>query len=196
MRRPAPVIAYMAAALGAAILAAVGLFAVDRSRFVESALTDFAVGLIEVAITVGIVDRLLKWHAERQHREAVAPRVLEFIEQLRRLDSVRQQYLASASRGDLEVYRRVAEELQESAFGLSILLSVNNSALASPLVRLSHQMRAQAESVRDLMFAARTGSTDYDQRLDQVKTSGFDLYESGCQLTDELATAYPTALRN
>jgi hypothetical protein len=130
MRRPAPVIAILAAAAGAAILAIAGLFAADRSQFVESALTDFAVGLIEVAITVGIVDRLLNWHAERQHRESVAPRVLEFIEQLRRLDSVRQQYLASASRGDLEVYRRVAEELQESSFGLSILLSVNNSALA------------------------------------------------------------------
>jgi hypothetical protein len=57
-------------------------------------------------------------------------------------------------------------------------------------------MRGQAESVRDLMFASRTGSTDYDKRLDQVKVSGADLYESGCQLTDELATAYPTGLQN
>jgi hypothetical protein len=194
MRHPVGIVASVAVVLGVAILIANGMAAPNFAEFRQAASTDFAVALLEVAITVGIVDLLLKSHADRRHRESVAPRVQEFIEHLRELDAVRQQHLSSASLGDLERYRRIVADVQEGAFGLYILLLTNNSELASPLLKFSHEMREQVAFVRDAMASVQNESTDCSKRLDHVKTNGAELYASGCRLTDDLATAYPAPM--
>lgn len=191
MRHPVATVASVACALAVAILVANGIYAPIFGDFLRAASTDFSVALIEVAITVGIVDFLLKSHSDRQHRKSVAPRVEEFIEQLRELDAVRQQHLSSASLGDLEQYRRLVSDVQEAAFGLYILLLTNSSELASPLLKFSHEVREQVASVQDAMISLENESTDSTKRLDNVKASGAALYLSGCRVTDDLARAYP-----
>lgn len=191
MRRPVTTIALVASVSAASLLLAVRLSTPDPKQFLQSASTDLAIAFIEVAVTVGIVDLLLQTHTERHNRRSIAPRVHEFIEHLRFAEAAREQRLSTSSLGDLEQYRRVVADLQEAAFGLSILLSTVDSQLASPLLKFSRDLREQLELIQDAMAALQNASTDSGKRIARADTNGRTVYESGGRLTDDLAIAFP-----
>lgn len=181
---------------GISILAVTVFQSDNRGQVFEAAATDFAVAFVEIAITVGVVDLLLKSYSERQHRQSVIPRVEELVLHLRNLSTLIDRYLSAPSLADLERYRRVAVDVQQSAFGLYILMSNANAVFASELLRLSHQMREHVEAVEDAMASCRNASTDADNVVERLKQSGAELFESGSQLTDRLTIEYPSeALR-
>lgn len=195
MRHAVGWVALAAFALGVSILIRTAHVAHDRGQVAEAASIEFAAALIEIAITVGVVDLLLKSHSERQHRQSVSPRIAELAAHLRNLSVIAGRYLTAPTLGDLERYRRVAVDVQQAAFGIYILVSSSNAVLASDLLRLSHQMRDHIEAIEDALAACRNASVDVDKVVQRLTTAGSKLSASGGQLADQLAMAYPPSGR-
>lgn len=193
MRRSVPWIASIAFLLGIATLAITRTFSPDHSELYRAAATDFAVSLIDLAITVGVVDLLLKSYSEHQRIQSITPRAEEFVRLLGECRTVRNRYLGDhSSVGDLERYRRVAVSVQHSAFDLHMLVSASNAVLASNLLQLSHNMREHAEAIEDAISSTRNASADASRWIERVSQSSDQILESGNQLKDTLVHEYPS----
>jgi hypothetical protein len=190
MRHAAFWVASVGLFMGAVFLYLTYVFSPDHAELYRAATTDFAVALIELGITVGVVDLLLKSYAERQRVQSIVPRAQELTNAFTKLQSVEKRYLTGLSVADIELYRRVAADVQQSTFGLYILLLVSNTIFASDLLRLSQQMREHVEVVEDAISSIKNGSLDASGRVGQVRKTSKELFEAGTVLAERLAREY------
>lgn len=190
MRHAAFWVASFAFFLGAVLLWLTYVLSPDRAELYRGAATDFAVALIDLGITVGVVDFLLKSYSERQRVQSIVPRTQELTSAFIKLQAVEKRYLSGLSVADLELYRRAAADVQQSTFGLYILLLVSNTIFASDLLRLSQQMREHVEAVEDAIASIKNGSLDAARRAGQVRKISRELFEAGTGLAERLAREY------
>jgi hypothetical protein len=83
MRYAAWWVAGVALLLGVASLFVTRVYSPDRAEFDQGVATEFGVALLDLAITVGVVDFLLKRYSKLQRPQSIAARVHELIEKLR-----------------------------------------------------------------------------------------------------------------
>lgn len=187
MRRAVFWISSTAFVLGFVMLGVTRAYSHNRGELYQAAATDFAVALIDLAVTIGIVDLLLKSHSERQRIQSIAPRAAEFAQTLRELRSIRDRYLSGQpSLGDLERYKRVATTVQHSAFDLYLLVSAADAVLGSSLLKLSETMREHADQVEDAIASVRNASADVSTLIDRVNSCGQSILDRSDQLNNRL----------
>ena len=190
MRHAVRWITALALLVGIGTLAITITFASNRAGIAEAIATDFSVAMIDLAITVGVVDLLLKSYSERQRVKSITPRVMELIQKLEKLRDSQKRYLHNSSSSDLERYRRAVSETERATFDLHILIAESHSLLASNLLRLSHDMAEHLETIEDAMTALRNQASDSHRWIDEVASQSERLFSDGNDLTSSLRSEF------
>lgn len=190
MRHAVRWITALALLVGTGGLALTVMYSSNRAGVAEAIATDFSVAMIDLAITVGVVDLLLKSYSERQRVKSITPRVMELIQKLEKLQGSQKRYLHNASPNDLERYRRAVSETERATFDLHILMAESHSVLASNLLRLSHDMVEHLETIEDAMTALRNKASDSNRWVDEVASQSERLFSDGSGLTSSLRSEF------
>jgi hypothetical protein len=190
MRRAVPWVASIASFMAILILTVTWVNSPDHAEVYRSVAIDFAVSLLDLAITVGIVDLLLNAYSERQRFLSIAPRAQEFVQEIDRLHAAQGRYLGNPTGSDLERYRRLAVDVAQSAFDLHLLMGGGDAVLASELLRFSHRMKAQVEAAEDAILFLKNASSDSSDWIEKVRDGSKDLAAAADQLNDKLRAQY------
>ena len=191
IRRAVPWIASIAFLLGVATLAITRAYSSDHSEIYRSAAIDFAVSLIDLAITVGVVDLLIKSYSEHQLVQSITPRAEELRSLVSQFRTAQNEYLGErTSVADLERCRRLVVSIQHFAFDLHTLVSTSSSVLASDLLKLSHDMRELSETIEDAITFTRNVSVDTPTWVQKVIQNSKQISEFAGKLNTALADEY------
>jgi len=156
---------------GGLIVGAIIIFiaSLSSNTFTQGVLVNIATTFIGIAVTVGGVDLLLNLHSKKQRRLSVAPMVMDLIEVLNVLKASHGRYLSLSSLDDIERYRRVMEEINSKTFGIYILLSAQETAIAGKLLNFYNSTKELVYLIEDLIIYKRNASLDYPQMRDSVR---------------------------
>jgi hypothetical protein len=190
MRHAVAWVASIALLLGATILWVTHAHSPDHAEFFRSVAVDSAVALVDLAITVGVIDLFLKSYSERQRLRSVKPRVAEFFNEFQRLQAAHRRNLKDATVVDLERYRRAAAAVQRSAFDLHGLLPDSDSVVSSNLLRLSHELQDHTEIVEDAIASVRNESEDAEQWISELRNQGEAIFRSADPTAEALVAEY------
>ena len=190
MRHAVRWIALLSLVIGIGVLAGILMHSPNRPGIAEAAATDFSVAMIDLAITVGIVDLLLKSYSERQRAKSIKPRASELVQKVEVLRKAQKRYLHNRSASDLERYRRIVTELERGSFDLHILMTESDPILAGELLHLSHDMAAHSETIEDAIIALRNEAGDAQRWLGDVDRQAGEIISSGTDISASLQGSF------